>query len=345
MLSIAPLFASAEEKIGDFDAQSDIGTVKLKGDAQYDAQTKEYTVTSSGENMWAGEDAFHFLWRKTSGDQRLSTAITWTGTGGNEHRKAGLMIRQSLDADAPYIDAVLHGNGLVSLQYREKSGGTTQEIQAPIQAPEAIMLIRNGHLFTLSAAGKNGDFNPICSKKMQLKDPIYTGLAVCSHDAAKKETAVFSSVQLENHGVIPDSSQILESTLETIDVETGRREIVYRARQHIEAPNWFPSGETLLYNNGGKLYSIPVKGGSASLIPTGEANQCNNDHGFSPDGKWIALSNNTVDRGSLIYIAPSEGGRPRLVTKLGPSYWHGWSPDGKKLAYCAAERRIRHLYH
>ena len=112
-------------------------------------------------------------------------------------------------------------------------------------------------------------------------------------------------------------------------------QIVCRVNQHIEAPNWFPCGETLLYNNGGKLYSIPVKGGTPSLIPTGEAINCNNDHGFSPDGKSIALSNNTVDRGSLIYIIPSEGGRPRLVTELGPSYWHGWSPDGKKLAYCA----------
>jgi len=342
--TITLLFTSTEEKIGDFDGQTDIGTVKLRGEAQFDAKTKQYTITGSGENMWAREDAFHFLWRKTSGDQKLSTAIAWTGTGGHEHRKAGLMIRQSLDADAAYIDAVLHGNGLVSLQYREQSGGTTQEIQAPIQAPEAIMLRRNGDLFTLSAAGKNGDFNPVCSKKMQLKDPIYTGLAVCSHDAAKKETAVFSSVHLENHGVIPDSSQILESTLETIDVETGQRRIVSRVKRHIEAPNWFHSGETLLYNSGGKLYSIPVKGGSESLIPTGEATQCNNDHGFSPDGKWIALSNNTVDRGSLIYIAPSEGGRPRLVTKLGPSYWHGWSPDGKKLAYCAQRNDEYDIY-
>ncbi|MGA2061907.1 MAG: hypothetical protein ABSG67_15585, partial [Thermoguttaceae bacterium] len=151
LLSFALLFAVEEEKIGDFDGQTDIGAVKLKGDAQFDAKTKQYTITGSGENMWAGEDAFHFLWRKTSGDQRLSTAIAWIGTGGNEHRKAGLMIRQSLDADAPYIDAVLHGNGLVSLQYREQSGGATQEIQAPVQAPEAIMLRRNGDLFTLSA--------------------------------------------------------------------------------------------------------------------------------------------------------------------------------------------------
>ena len=124
LMSISLLsFTSTEEKIGDFDGHTDIGTVKLKGDAQFDAKTRQYSITGSGENMWAGEDAFHLLWRKTSGDQKLSTSITWSGTGGHEHRKAGLMIRQNLDADAAYIDAVVHGNGLVSLQYREHTGG------------------------------------------------------------------------------------------------------------------------------------------------------------------------------------------------------------------------------
>ena len=159
------------EKIGDFDGQTDIGTVNLKGDAQFDAETKQYTVTGSGENMWAGEDAFHFLWRKTSGNQRLSTAIAWAGTGGHEHRKAGLMIRQSLDADSPYIDAVVHGNGLVSLQYREQSGGTTQEIQAPVKDPAAITLRKKGDLFTLSAAGKNGDFHSGLQQKIAASGP------------------------------------------------------------------------------------------------------------------------------------------------------------------------------
>ena len=335
VLSIMPTFATAQERIGQFDGQTDIGTATLKGDAQFDAQTRQYAVTGSGENMWGGEDAFHFLWRKTSGDQHLSTSIAWAGASGHEHRKAGVMIRQSLSADSPYIDAVVHGNGLVSLQYREERGGATQEIQAALKYPATIMLRRNGDLFTLSAAGENGTFNPVCSKKMQFQDPIYAGLAVCSHDAVKNETALFSNVHLENRGVIPDNSQMLESTLETIDVETGCRHAVCCVNQHIEAPNWFPSGNALLYNSGGKLYSIPLEGGDPSLLPTGEAVHCNNDHGFSPDGKWIALSNNTVDRGSLIYVVPSDGGRPRLVTPLGPSYWHGWSPDGKKLAYCA----------
>lgn len=338
------LFTSTEEQVGDFDGHSDIGVINLKGDVQYDSETKQYTITGSGENMWANEDAFHFLWRKTSGDQKLSTAITWIGPGGHEHRKAGLMVRQSLDPGAQYIDVVVHGNGLVSMQYREQIGGDTQEFQAPVKAPAAIMLERNGDLFTLSVAGKNGTFNPVCSKIIQLKDPLYAGLAVCSHDSTKKETAVFSNVQLENQGVIPDSSQILESTLETLDIETGQRQVIARLKQLIEAPNWTMDGEKLLYNSGGKLYYIPVRGGTPSLIPTGEADNCNNDHGLSPDGKWIALSHNTVDRGSLIYTVPSEGGKPILVTRLGPSYWHGWSPDGKKLAYCAQRKNEFDIY-
>ena len=80
------------------------------------------------------------------------------------------------------------------------------------------------------------------------------------------------------------------------------------------------------------------------MIESGAANQCNNDHGFSPDGKWIALSSNARGKGSFIYIIPSAGGEPRLVTPDSPSYWHGWSPDGKTLAYCAERNKEFDVY-
>jgi len=32
-------------------------------------------------------------------------------------------------------------------------------------------------------------------------------------------------------------------------------------------------------------------------------------------------------------VVPAAGGTPRLITPDGPSYWHGWSPDGKTLAF------------
>jgi Tol biopolymer transport system component len=49
----------------------------------------------------------------------------------------------------------------------------------------------------------------------------------------------------------------------------------------------------------------------------------------------LAVSDQSRGSKSLIYILPATGGTPRQITQLGPSYWHGWSPDGKTLTYCA----------
>ena len=111
--------------------------------------------------------------------------------------------------------------------------------------------------------------------------------------------------------------------------------VIY-ADYHLEAPNWTPDGETLIFNSKGKLYSMAVGGGEVKLIDSKFANHCNNDHLLSPDGTQIAISHHTAsDNQSRIYIFPIGGGMPDLITPQGPSYLHGWSPDGKELAYCA----------
>ncbi len=125
-----------------------------------------------------------------------------------------------------------------------------------------------------------------------------------------------------------------ESRLEIISVDGNDRKIIYRSNELFEAPNWSRDGKYLLFNRHGHLYNLPVGGGEPKMLNTGSANHCNNDHGFSPDGKLVALSHSPHDK-SLIYVVPATGGEPREVTALGPSYWHGWSPDGKSLAYCA----------
>lgn len=130
----------------------------------------------------------------------------------------------------------------------------------------------------------------------------------------------------------------VESIIETVDIATGERTVVYQARQHIEAPNWSLDGSYLVVNSGGLLYRLPLKGGGLQAINTGFARHCNNDHGFSPDGRQLVISSQdtTVQgAGSTIYVLPAEGGAPRRVTTLYPSYWHGWSPDGQTLTYCA----------
>lgn len=137
----------------------------------------------------------------------------------------------------------------------------------------------------------------------------------------------------------------VESMLETIEIATKKRRIVYQARAHFEAPNWSRDGKFFLFNRGGRIYRLPVEGGEPELVDTGFATRCNNDHGISPDGTQLVISDQSQEnRRSLIYILPITGGTPRRVTQLAPSYWHGWSPDGKTLAYCAERNGDYDIY-
>ncbi len=125
------------------------------------------------------------------------------------------------------------------------------------------------------------------------------------------------------------------SILETVDVATGERTVRKRFDSLIEAPNWLPDGNTLLYNAGGSLWLFDLASGESRKVDTGSAARCNNDHVLSPDGRQVGLSSAGPEGRSLVYVAPLSGGEPRLVTPVGPSYLHGWSPDGTTLAYCA----------
>ena len=131
--------------------------------------------------------------------------------------------------------------------------------------------------------------------------------------------------------------QNVTSILEIMDAATGQRTVVKEFPNLIEAPNWSVDGKWLIYNSGGKIYKLsPTLPGEPIEINTGYATRCNNDHVLSADGKSLAISHGTKEDGkSRIYTLPLEGGTPRLITPIAPSYLHGWSPDLKYLAYCA----------
>ena len=135
------------------------------------------------------------------------------------------------------------------------------------------------------------------------------------------------------------NSQQVTSYLEIYDLESGEHKVIKEFPYLIEAPNWTPDGEWLVVNKGGKIYKTAVDGSTDLIeINTGSITQCNNDHVISADGKWLAISSNDpANRGysSYVYILPFEGGEPTKITPEGPSYLHGISPDGKRVAYCA----------
>jgi Tol biopolymer transport system component len=135
------------------------------------------------------------------------------------------------------------------------------------------------------------------------------------------------------------------SILETINVISGERKVLCEFEDVIEAPNWTRDGKYLIYNRNGRIYRYVLATGKSNEIYTGFVNECNNDHVLSPDGHLIAVSHQTLEDGeSRIYILPLEGGDPVLITPMAPSYLHGWSPDGKTLAYCAERNDQYDIY-
>ncbi|HVU28179.1 MAG TPA: TIM barrel protein [Verrucomicrobiae bacterium] len=324
-------------KLGIFARQSDVGDVAQEGSAEYNPETGEYIIAGGGANIWSTADAFHFVWEKMAGDFTLTADIKFLGLGGNPHRKACLMVRQSLEPDTIYGDVAFHGNGLTALQYRETSGDTTHEIQSNISAPARVRLEKRGDYLSMwiESAGENLKLNG-GYQRVPIKGEFYIGLGVCAHDNNTIERAVFSNVQLTPVSTPAAAQPALESTLETIAIDSTDRSVVYHTSDHIEAPNWSRDGSYFLFNSGGRIYKLPVTNGAPEAIDTGKQIRCNNDHGISPDGSLLAISDQSEPDGkSHIYILPITGGAPRQVTLDGPSYWHGWSPDGRTLAYCA----------
>ncbi|MGA9446023.1 MAG: hypothetical protein WBV26_06240 [Candidatus Sulfotelmatobacter sp.] len=321
--------------LGLFQDHSDVGTTLHVGSAQYDSAQHAYTLTGSGENMWFTSDAFQFAWKQVSGDIALTAELAFPEKGGNAHRKAVLMIRQSLDADSAYADVALHGDGLTSLQYRDAEGAITHEIQSNLSAPHRLRIEKRGDfIYVFLAAVASQALRPSgASIKLPLQGSFYVGIGVCSHDKDVVEKAVFTNVDLAPPAVSA-APPVLYSTLERVDIASTDRRVVYTDASHFEAPNWTHDGASFLFNREGHILRLPVDGGTPTTIDTGTAIHCNNDHGISPDAQWLAISDGSQpDHKSSVYVMAIGGGTPRRVTQNSPSYWHGWSPDGKTLAF------------
>jgi TolB protein len=184
--------------LGIFTNEGSVGQTAPGCKAQYDATKGEYRISGGGANMWGATDAFYFVWKKVSGDVALSADLQWVGTSAAEHRKAVLMVRQSLEPGSPYADAVSHGNGLTSLQFRGAANEQTYQVVAAEDGPSRLRIVKKGSRFTMYFGKPGGELKasgPV--EFVSLQEPFYVGLGVCSHVATALETAIFSNVKLE----------------------------------------------------------------------------------------------------------------------------------------------------
>jgi hypothetical protein len=325
---------SDSEAMGIFDGHKDIGTVLHAGYAHFDSANGSYSVTGSGENMWFGTDDFHFVWKQISGDVSISSDISFAGEKGDNHRKAVLMIRQTLDKDSAFVDIARHGDGLTSLQFRDAPGADTHEVQSNVSAPVRVRLEKRGDFFYAFVSRNDKTLQPSgASTKLALKGAFYIGIGVSAHNKDDQQTAIFSNVKIELLPSKHESHALLYSTLEIVPVASGDRRVAYVDRAHFEAPNWTRDGSAFLFNQDGGIYRLALNSDKAERIATGSLTNCNNDHGISPDATELAVSDSSQSGKSMIYTLPLAGGTPHQVTTNAPSYWHGWSPDGLTLAF------------
>jgi hypothetical protein len=326
--------------LGQFEAHGDVGSPRNAGGAGYDAASQEYEISGSGVNMWGAKDEFHFVWRRLKGDFILRTRFEFITKGGDPHRKVGWMVRPNLDPDTPYADCAAHGDGLTSLQFRPAKGTNTQQIILSITNADVLQFERKGSTYVFSAA-RYGE--PFVSKELtnfDLGEEVYAGLFVCAHNSNVVEKARFHDVRIirpVKQGFVP-YRDFIGSVLEILDVRTGRGEMLHQSAQPFEAPNWTHDGTALIYNISGRaegwghLCRFNLATRKPALIDTSFANRNNNDHVLSFDGTMLGISDQSSGQ-SAVYTVRTQGGTPKRITPLTPSYLHGWSPDGKFLVY------------
>ena len=351
--------------IGIFDRSVDIGNPKNVGSARYDEATQTYYLKGSGYNIWFNRDEFRYLYKKINGDFILTANFAFTGKEGNEHRKIGWMIRESLDEASASYNAVTHGDGLTVLQWRPLRGAYMRDPEEEIFFPkkivfQTIQLERSGRLITMRVANYGEPLQEGGSTEMySMKDSVFVGLYISAHDSDKVEEAKMWNVRIDkpvNNKYYPNPNIKVTSfqgtlgcRMETMNVFDGVRKVIHESEGKFEAPNWMPGGKKLLYNENGSIYTIPVDGGTPEKINTGAANEINNDHGISFNGKMLAISNRSPDLPggqSAVYVLPLTGGTPKLITQQTPSYWHGWAPNGKDVTIVAQRNgsKIYNLY-
>ena len=330
--------SSHKSYLNQFEGQTDIGAVNLPGSYKYDPNQQGFTILGAGANIWGDQDIFHFVWKRMSGNFIVTMHAAWIEVGGNPHRKFGWMARTRLEPSSPHVSTAIHGDGLLSLQFRRIPGSQTAEVKASFTGADVIQLERKDNTFIMSVARYGEPFTTLQAADIDLGNEVYLGLFVCSHEQDIIEQAAFQDVRI----IVPVKEAFergrdpFGSHLELLELSSGHRQIIYSSDEVFEAPNWTRDGQALIYNKNGRLFRFDLATGTPALIDTGEVASNNNDHVISFDGSLLAISSHTgKENKSLVYTVPLQGGRPKLVNSAGPSYLHGWSPDGKFLVYTA----------
>ncbi|HEX4232242.1 MAG TPA: hypothetical protein VHZ07_26485 [Bryobacteraceae bacterium] len=320
--------------IGIFASQSDVGNVLHPGSAEYNANSKTYTVSGSGDNMWASTDEFHFVWKQVSAqDLSLTADISMLGESKEGHRKAVLMIRQSMDDDSPYVDAARHGEGLTSLQFRDQKGAITREVESNVSGPTRLRIVKLGDRFYMWIGDKKGRLQfSGGSAHVEMQAPFYVGIGVCAHQKDVVERATFTNVDLDTN-ITP--TKVHYSTVETV-LASGDARTGFVSPKRLTAPGWNPDGHKLTFEIGGHRKEVvftPLRTAAPVGAPITAQPESNGEYVASNQGGTMQIWHKGADgsQPEQMTSADYNSASPRL------------SPDGKYLLFLSYPKELSSL--
>ena len=322
--------------LGPFTTVSDVGEVSRNTLVTYDRSSGIYFISAAGENLWGERDAFGFVSREMKGDVSIGARVRFMSKGGHEHRKAGVMLRQSLAPDSVYVDAVVHGDGLTSLQYRAQTGGPTREIQCAQEAPTALRLEKRGDYVQLFTANEDGVFSATgCQIRLALGSRYLAGLAVCAHDNQAFENARFSSVTL---GPPPPRRPVRVSAIELVPTDSLDRRVVWYSSSRLEVPSFTAQGNAICFRENGQLKKLSLAGrAEPTLVGADNITECAT--AVPPISAGQRVVHRVNGSRSRLWLEPADG-NPKLLVGDQRNHWQPrMAPDAESFVYLSGDAK------
>jgi TolB protein len=345
------LHAQAQHPAAGLTSTIDLGYPKTPGRAVFDTGRQAWKLVSAGQYADLNLEEAVYCHRRMGGNFILTADFAFEDPGVKSMKRMGWMVRESLREDAAQVSAFRQGDGRIVMQWRHMQGAFLRIPQDrrihPKREMQTLQLERTGRTLTMRAARQGEPLQDVGEVTMpDMPDSVTVGIFLSAQDLARADSGYVWNLRIDKpvpdryhpdpliHRTLDKKEPLMGSRLETIDIRNGNRRILYASPRRFEAPNWMPDGGRLLINQEGRLLTVDSAGGDPAYFPTGRVSKHNNDHGISFDGRQLAMSSHfegPKQSGSAVYVMPLNGGEPRRVNDNVPSYWHGWSPDGKQV--------------
>lgn len=179
--------------------QQNIGSPSVKGNASYDPTADQFSVSGAGKDIWGKSDQFNYVYQPWTGDGAI-IALVSSQTNSHEFAKAGIMIRETLNADSKHVDLLLTPSNGFTFQYRAETGGTSQSEKIASTSPAWIKLERKGNVIKGYVSNNGLNWGDLGNVTLNINASLYVGLAVSSHNESKLSTAIFDKVKVNASG-------------------------------------------------------------------------------------------------------------------------------------------------